>query len=158
MISVWRIDKAKRSRQDSFSGNGASIEGGRWNHAGIRMVYASETLSLAAWEKFVHMGDEGRSLKLASYKIEIPPDIRIEELSRKDLPSNGEAIPAPKSTKDIGTEWVKRMRSAILKVPSVTITMEHNYLLNPLHPDFKSLKISAPEPFQFDTRLGMADL
>lgn len=117
------------------------------------MVYAAESLSLAAMEKFVHLGDEGRALSLVSYRIDIPADLRIDELKRKDLPTDWKAVPAPQSTKDIGTGWVNKTPSSAFKVPSVIIEAEHNYLLNPLHSDFKRLKISAPEPFPLDPRM-----
>ena len=153
MIPVWRIDKTNRSKQESFSGKGAALEGGRWNKPGALFVYAAETLSLAALEKLVHMGDEGRGLALVSYEIEISSDIKIEELERKRLPHDWKTTPIPQSTQDIGTQWIEKAGSAIFKVPSVIIDTEHNYLLNPLHPDFKRLKISLAKPFRFDDRL-----
>jgi len=39
-------------------------------------------------------------------------------------------------------------------VPSAIVVEEWNYLLNPLHPDFAKLKLSAPKPFDFDRRLA----
>lgn len=128
------------------------MEGGRWNHPGTWIIYAAETLSLAAFEKFVHIGDEGRNLALVSYAIEIPAGVRVEELERRHLPADWKITPAPQSTRDIGTKWIKDARTAIFKVPSVIIETEHNYLLNPLHPDFKSLKIFPAKPFRFDDR------
>ena len=117
------------------------------------MVYTSETLSLAAMEKFVNEGDEGRVVNFVSYRIAIPSHVRIEELKREDLPADWKAVPAPQSTMDIGTNWVEKAHSSVLKVPSVVIETEHNYLLNPIHPDFKRLKISAPKSFEFDSRM-----
>ena len=46
--------------------------------------------------------------------------------------------------------------SAILQVPSAIVIEEWNYLLNPLHADFKSFTCSQPEPFGFDRRLVRA--
>lgn len=155
MISAWRIDKAKRSLAESFNGVGAAIAGGRWNHPGTRIVYAAETLSLAAFEKFVHMGDEGRSVLLVSYKIDIP-DAVIEAVPLRSLPKDWKDVPAPTLTMDVGTEWATATRSVVLKVPSVVTMGEHNFLLNPLHPEFRRLKIHPPEPFQFDTRVWKA--
>jgi len=40
-----------------------------------------------------------------------------------------------------------------LKVPSVVIKEEFNYLIKPLHPDFKKLSIGKPEKISFDKRL-----
>lgn len=158
MTTAWRIDKAKRSRSDSFSGEGAAIEGGRWNQPGTLMVYSAETLSLAAMEKFVHMGDEGRSVKLVSYRIDIPEDVRIETLKRNEAPKDWKSSPAPQSTMAIGSNWVKKAHSAILKVPSVVIETEHNYLLNPLHTDFMRLKIHPAKPFSFDPRMWKKEI
>ncbi len=45
----WRIVKEKHAKT-AFSGEGARIFEGRWNSAGVRMVYCSEHLSLAALE------------------------------------------------------------------------------------------------------------
>jgi len=33
------------------------------------------------------------------------------------------------------------------------VPSEPNYLLNPQHPDFSSIRVSKPEPFEFDLRL-----
>jgi len=157
VTSAWRIDKARRSKADSFSSEGAAIEGGRWNQPGTRMVYSAETLSLAAIEKFVHMGDEGRSLRLVSYRIDIPSDVRIEELKKSDLPKDWKVFPTPQSTMDIGSNWARKAHSAVLKIPSVVIETEHNYLLNPLHPDFKHLRIQPAKPFYFDPRMWKSE-
>ena len=117
------------------------------------MVYTADTLALAAFEKFVHLGDEGRALRLVYYRIDIPANIRIEELKLREMPTDWKANPAPPSTMDIGTQWVRDARSSIMELPSVTIETESNYLLNPLHPDFKRLAISSAKPFEFDSRM-----
>jgi len=41
----------------------------------------------------------------------------------------------------------------VLSVPSVIVEHERNYLLNPLHENFKRIKLSPPKPFRFDFRL-----
>jgi RES domain-containing protein len=38
-------------------------------------------------------------------------------------------------------------------VPSAVIPQELNYLLNPLHPDFKHIRVRNPEAFRFDPRV-----
>ena len=55
--------------------------------------------------------------------------------------------------KAVGDDWVWAVRSAVLALPSVLISGEPNYLLNPAHPDFKKISIGKPEPFAFDPRL-----
>ncbi len=53
-IVGWRIVKAKRAKT-AFSGEGARVYEGRWNSAGVAMVYCSEHLSLAALEILAHI-------------------------------------------------------------------------------------------------------
>ena len=40
-----------------------------------------------------------------------------------------------------------------LEVPTSVVPRERNYLLNPAHPDFREIVLSAPEPFPFNERL-----
>ena len=61
--------------------------------------------------------------------------------------------PPPPSTKAMGDAWARAARSAVLALPSVIIPGELNYLLNPAHPDFKTISLGKPEPFAFDSRL-----
>jgi RES domain-containing protein len=55
--------------------------------------------------------------------------------------------------KVIGDRWLHSGASAVMAVPSAIIDHEHNYLINPLHRDFRRIKASKPEPFRFDLRL-----
>ena len=41
----------------------------------------------------------------------------------------------------------------ILKVPGTIIREEFNFLINPLHPDFKKLTIGKPQNSVFDPRV-----
>jgi len=63
------------------------------------------------------------------------------------------AAPPIEATMALGTKWLGQARSAVLKVPSVVIRDEFNYLLNPQHSDFKRIVVSKPAPFSFDLRL-----
>jgi hypothetical protein len=45
-----------------LSGEGASAYGGRWNYAGIPMVYAAHTRALAALESLAHFGGAERRM------------------------------------------------------------------------------------------------
>jgi RES domain-containing protein len=152
VISIWRIDKKLHSAS-SFSGEGAALYGGRWNPQGVRVVYASQTLALAALEKFVHLEGVAGGISFVSFKIDVPGSVKIKHLEFAHLPKNWRTVPAPASTWDIGLNWAQKNESAILRVPSTIIPSEYDYLINPLHPDFHSLKISKPSPFSFDPRL-----
>jgi len=150
---VYRLVKA-RFAASALDGRGAKIYGGRWNSPGTSMLYASESIALAALELLVHLG---RSEVLGGYRL-FTFEIADDALMRLDaacLPDNWRADPAPGGTVGIGDGWVAAGRSVALRVPSTLIPREHNVLLNPAHPDFRAIAGgAADEPFGFDPRLA----
>lgn len=152
MISIWRIDK-KRHSAASFSGEGAALYGGRWNPRGVRVVYASQTLALAALEKFVHLEGVAGGISFVYFRIDVPGSVKIKHVELSQLPKNWRSVPAPAATQDIGMNWVQKNETVLLRVPSMIIPSEYDYLIDPLHADFNSLKISKPSPFSFDPRM-----
>jgi RES domain-containing protein len=69
------------------------------------------------------------------------------------LPKDWNSIPFLSSTQLIGDQFLKKNNALVLKVPSVVISDEFNYLINPQHPDFKKIKIIEKNRFVFDPRL-----
>lgn len=61
--------------------------------------------------------------------------------------------PAPHELADLGTRWALLGSTPVLAVPSAIIPRELNYLLNPLHPAFPTIRIGKPEPFGVDPRM-----
>ena len=152
MISVWRLSKGKYAGTP-FTGESAALYPGRWNSDGVKMVYAAGSLSLSALELFVNLQNDGMGISLVYFKVDIPGKIKIVEVGAGGLPRDWRRCPAPESTQSFGSNWADRKDSLILKVPTVVIPTEHDYLINPLHPDLSSLKISNPVPFSFDPRI-----
>jgi len=152
VTAVWRIEKEKYARE-AFSGDGAFFFGGRWNQAGTRIIYASQTLALAALEKFVHLQADCGAMRFVCFKIKIPAGVKIKTLESASLPAGWRKSPATDATKDLGTRWAQKMESALLRVPSVIIPPEFDYLINPRHPDYRLLKIGKPADFSFDPRM-----
>lgn len=149
MAHAWRIIKARRAAT-AFTGEGAAKTGGRWNSRGVFLVYTSSTKSLATLENLVHLNPPV-TFKYVAFPLKFD-DALVEVFPARALPADWRSEPPPPSTKAIGDDWVKAGRSAVLALPSV-ITGETNYLLNPVHPDFKKITIGKPEPFVFDSRL-----
>lgn len=150
MTRAWRIVREDH-RSAAFDGEGARLFGGRWNSRGTRMVYTSITLSLAALETLVHLNPPV-AFKYVAIPIEFDEAL-VETVAAMDLPADWNEEPPPPSTAEIGDRWVRESRSAVLKLPSVIISAELNYLLNPGHSDFKRIRIGKPMPFSFDPRL-----
>jgi len=53
----------------------------------------------------------------------------------------------------LGDQWIDLCASAVLAVRSTIVPFEHNYLLNPQHPDFAQITVEPAVPFAFDERL-----
>lgn len=147
-LQAWRIVKAKHAAS-AFSGEGARLYGGRWNSAGVSLVYTSGSKALAALESLVHLNPP----VLFSYVIiSVGFDAALVE-KVSTLPPGWNDMPAPPSTRVLGDLWAAQRRSAVLEVPSVIIPGESNFLLNPAHPDFAAISFGVAEPFAFDPRL-----
>ena len=152
MITAWRVLKSKHQKM-AFTGAGARIYGGRWNPIGIPVIYTAESLSLATLEIIVHL-ERGELFYQQFVKIPVTfHSSQIFTISRKELPKDWRNLPPPESTQHIGYEWIVQAKFAILKVPSTVTNEEHNYLLNPHHPDFRTIVIGDPQLFEFDSRL-----
>ena len=85
--------------------------------------------------------------------VTVPKAIKIEMIDLALSPSDWWEEDPPVTTQALGSAWLQRSSSLLLKVPSAIIPSEYNYLLNPQHKDFGKLNISAPVKFRFDPRL-----
>lgn len=150
MVQAWRIVKEVHA-PTAFSGEGAMRTGGRWNSRGTRIVYASATQSLALLESLVHL-NPAVMFRYAVIGLEFPDNV-LETLRHHELPEDWTTEPPANGTKRLGDAWVREGRSAVLAVPSVLVSSEINYLINPLHPDFAKIKLTAAVPFIVDPRL-----
>jgi len=151
MLEAWRI-VSKKFLDSAFTGSGARDYPGRWNLRNIPVIYASQSVSLAALEMLVHFD---RVIPADNYfMIPIKFDIsEVLEIKTKSLPKGWNSYPFKSVTQEIGSEWVKSGKTAVLKLPSAVIQVEHNYILNPFHKKFTNLKIGKPINFSFDSRL-----
>jgi RES domain-containing protein len=147
----WRIVKEKHARS-AFSGEGARIFEGRWNSAGVRMVYCSEHVSLAALEILVHTQPVTIRDKFRVFRVSWEGKMMIT-IDLKKLPKGWNAQPPSFSSKDVGDNWVRSGHSVVLAVPSVIVPAERTFLLNPKHQDFGKIKIKDAGSFVPDPRL-----
>ncbi|MCC6739998.1 MAG: RES domain-containing protein [Planctomycetia bacterium] len=151
MTVAWRLVKWHR-RGQAFTGEGASRYPGRWNPLGLRAVYLAESPGLAVLEMFVHLETSDALHHFALVRVDIPDRVRIQEAPRR-LPADWRRNPPAASTRRIGGDWLRRGRTALLRVPSVLVPHATNLVLNPLHPDFPRIRIGPPERFRLDFRL-----
>ncbi len=147
---VYRISTKKFIKD--LKGIGSRIGGGRWNHKGTGIIYASENMSLSTVEYLVHMPMSIVPTDLMVASIQIPDDITPKKIHISDLPKNWRGYPAPSELADIGTSWVLRNETLLLRVPSAVVKHEFNILINPEHPDMKRISLSI-EKYELNDRL-----
>lgn len=114
-------------------------------------MYLSSTLSLAAMETFVHLGEDIAGLDYVYFAVDIPTAVVIVPLTVKPKGWRNEPPSAPSI--GAGDRWLRAGASALLEVPSAIIPTETNLILNPAHPDVAKLRIRAARTFQFDPRM-----
>jgi RES domain-containing protein len=107
---------------------------------------------LAALELLVNGIQPYEIGQFVSIAVDFSKEI-VQILDLKVLPPYWSESPISDETKTIGDTWLEAKTSAVLQVPSAVIPDEFNFLINPLHPNFKELKTGPARPFSFDQRL-----
>jgi len=144
----WRLVPPPQ-KMTAFDGEGARRYGGRWNSAGVPMVYASEHESLAVLEVRVHIAMSG---VYKSFAFDFDEGL-MRTLLVQQLPKDWQHEPPPVSLQRLGDQWVKAGDSVILAVPSAIVPNELNLLINPRHPDFSKIDIHTATDLTLDRRL-----
>jgi RES domain-containing protein len=129
------------------------LAAGRWHTPRRLVTYASESLALASLEVLVHCDLDLLPSDLFAVEIEVPEKIQVTELTTSDLPRAWRRYPAPRALQALGNTWLDEGETAVLCVPSAVVPTECNYLVNPLHPDIKKLRVVRRFGFAFDVRL-----
>ena len=109
----------------------------------------NERRPIALLENLVHMTREDFPTSYVVVSASLPESVslRTEAQLRAIFPR------AAATSQELGDYWLDRGMSAVLKVASRVVPSEHNFLLNPQHPDFGALEVDDPIPFRFDPRL-----
>ena len=117
------------------------------------MVYTAGSQSLAALEMLVYLDTAVLLDQYVLFEVTIE-ESWIRQLTEKDLLRDWRSDPPPAKLQRMGDAWVASAVSVALCVPSAIIPAEHNFLLNPKHPDFEKLEFGEAVPFRFDARLA----
>jgi RES domain-containing protein len=133
----------------------ASGRAARWNPNKTEMIYTAANRSLACLENVVHRGKLGLTEVFSIMTIEVNDQIEKEKISLKDLPKDWKEFYQMPYIQSLGEKWIAENKTAVLEVPSSIIEEEANYLINPLHPDFKFIELIKTNPFTFDQRIKL---
>jgi len=144
---------AAEAYKDDLSGTGAKLFGGRWNTPGVPALYTTENISLSVLEILVHTGLELVPLLYYLLRLELPANASVQVINRSKLKKEWKSDTA--YTQWIGNEFLKADKALALKIPSVIVEEEHNFIINTNHPDFKKIKILSSRKFSFDKRFHL---
>ena len=132
----------------------ASGKTNRWNFRKNYVLYTAESRSLATLENLCRLS----GLPINDYvcmEIEINLHLAtIQTIDKEQLPNDWQTMNGMYPCQQLGQTWYLEKKNIILKVPSVVVPTEFNYLLNTEHPQFDStIKIRKTEPYLWDNRL-----
>ncbi len=99
------------------------------------MVYTNESLSLATLEVLAHAENLEMLNHYVALRVDLPAT-SVTTLEFDTLPEDWQSEPAPESTRLLGLDWFHQQETLVLKVPSVLIPSEHNFIINPNHEAF----------------------
>ena len=142
---VYRITQAQHA--NDISGAGGLYGNSRFHKKGRLILYASQHVSLAAVEYCRKARIAKPVIPYRIMTIEIPDDVKMLVLKDMDVIAD--------KTKALayGMKWLNEGKYMALKVRSVMIPQEYNFVLNPAHPRYREVKLVKTEPFVFDARM-----
>jgi RES domain-containing protein len=153
-ITAWRLGD-QNGDYPIYDDEGAALYPGRWNSAGVPMLYAAANYSTALLEKLVRLNFV---LPKAMHfiTISIPAGTSYEIFPAHD--HSGWDSASEHIAKDYGDAWVRSGRTALLFVPSIPARFDRNILINRQHPDAARITHSLPERVPWDRRLFPTNL
>ncbi len=151
-MKVYRITR-KRYEQSVLSGEGGLRVASRWNHKGDAISYTSATRALSLLEMLVHMDMEDmRKMDLLICEIDIPDSVKIQSIPSKSLPEGWNRTPFTQAPQAYWHTFIAKKKAAVMRVPSIIIPQEWNYLIDPNHPDAKKISVNSCVPLTLDER------
>ncbi len=142
-----RLFRLGTSLHPVWDGAGAALVGGRWNPPGTPVIYAAGTLSLAMLERLVQRRNLRDTLLV---EAEAPDDLPFEDLMAAP-PRGWDSLGSPEAAA-AGGAWAAAGRTALLRVPSVLVPREANWVVNPRHPDAARITAGRPVALAWDKR------
>jgi len=152
-VRVYRLCRRPFSRRP-LDGRGGLFASGRWHTPRRLVCYASDSLALASLEILVHCEPDLVPSDLVAVEVSVPRGVKVAELGADALPRSWRRYPPPALLQRLGNAWLDGSAACVLRVPSALVPSENNFLINPMHPDIRKLRILRKAPFQFDPRLA----
>jgi RES domain-containing protein len=142
-MDFWRLYRAAHG--PGLDGAGGLYAAGRWHRLGRRVIYFGATPAIVVLEKLAHVDPDA-----------LPSDLLLGHFAGE--PSI-ESVTEPLDIADIGAcrtrgeRFLEGGRSCALRVCSVVLPEETNYLVNAAHRDAGEIRLVSQRSFHFDGRL-----
>lgn len=126
---------------------------GRWNSEGKKVLYTSESVSLAYLENMAQRRGFGFNMDFRIMVIELPSQLPFQEVKLSDLPKDWRSFRNYEDCQQIGNDWFDSAEFLYIKVPSAVVMENCNIVINTLHPDYTRVKLLDVLDFYPDSRL-----
>jgi len=154
-VRLYRICPEKYL--ENYTGLGASYQdGARWNKPGQAVLYFAASPATALLEMANYLPSPRlvpKNYRLGIYALN--ESTSVSTFPDNKLPDNWAQFPWPRSTQQIGGDWLEYGREFGLFVPSAAVPqgLEKNLVVNPRHPDVSSLKLVSSTAELFNKRI-----
>ena len=159
-VVVYRIGLALASSV-ADQAYGSILAAGRWHtlndavRAGAgqrRVIYAASSRALAQLEKRVHANGVA-PLGQALFRLTLPARLAPADALARDLDPGWRS--SESVSQAFGDHWLDAGLELALWVPSYVEPLEHNLIINALHPRLSEVVlVRERDPFVFDPRLN----
>lgn len=142
-MDVWRLYRAAHG--PGLDGAGGRHAAGRWHRVGRHVVYFGASAAIVVLEKLAHVdpGTLPGDLLLGRFSGELSVEAISEPLDLADLTA----------CRARGERFLEGARACALRVPSVVLPEETNYMVNAAHPGAAKIRLVSQRTFFFDERL-----
>lgn len=147
---LWRL--YRKAFGPGLAGLGGLYADGRWHTKGHYCTYLGGSASIVVLEKLVHLDPMNFESDLMLGQFEIDTEVE-DALVTANQVYEGAFVDDIEKTRTVGDAFLEMNQKCLLKVPSVIVPEEHNYLFNPKHLHAADLTLIHERPFTFDDRL-----
>lgn len=112
------------------------------------MIYCGGNPATCLAEVLVHTNEPPGDHVMVT--LNVPDKAALWAPARRDLPVGWDRMAYSDAVRGFGNAFIEDGRYLVLKVPSVVVPGEFNFLLNPRHPEMEQVSIVSVEAFTFD--------
>lgn len=126
---------------------------GRWNSAGKKVLYCSDSIPLAFMESMIRRQGVGFNRDFKITHIVIPDALPVKKIGIDDLKPGWNDLRSYAKCQALTNKWYDSLETLTLVVPSAVLSSSNNYVINTLHPEFNKVKLVALTPLIPDARI-----